>query len=69
MFLASSYALRGETDRAAAELAEARRLVGDDRYATITELRAVESWAVPKIRALVESTYLAGLRKAGVPEE
>ena len=29
--LASAYALKGETERAAAELAEARRLVGDDR--------------------------------------
>jgi len=26
-------------------------------------LRAVESWGVPKIRALVEATYFAGLRK------
>jgi len=32
-------------------------------------LRAVESWGVPKIRALVETTYFAGLLKAGVPEE
>ena len=26
-------------------------------------------WAVPKIRALFEATFLVGLRKAGVPEE
>jgi hypothetical protein len=26
-------------------------------------------WGVPKIRALFETTYLAGLRKAGMPEE
>jgi hypothetical protein len=26
-------------------------------------------WGVPKIRALCESTYFAGLRKAGMPEE
>jgi hypothetical protein len=26
-------------------------------------------WGVPKVRALFEATYLAGLRKAGLPEE
>ena len=43
-FLASAYALKGDTERAAAELAEARRLVGDDRYSSIARLRAAESW-------------------------
>ena len=52
---------------AAAELAKARRLVGDDRYSSIVRLRAVGSWGAPK--DLVETTYFAGLRKAGVPEE
>jgi TolB-like protein len=68
-FLASAHALNGSTERAAAELAQARRLVGDDRYASIARLRALGSWGVPKVRALFESTYFAGLRKAGVPEE
>jgi TolB-like protein/Flp pilus assembly protein TadD len=68
-FLASAYALKGDTERAAAELAEARRLVGDDRYSSIARLRAVESWGLPKIQALVETTYFAGLRKAGMPDE
>jgi adenylate cyclase len=68
-FLAAAHALRGETERAAAELAEARRLVGDDRYSSIARLRAIESWGVPKVRALAEATYYAGLRKAGMPEE
>jgi len=68
-FLASAYALKGDTERATAELAEARRLVGDDRYSSIARLRAVESWGVPKVRALVEVTYFAGLRKGGMPEE
>jgi TolB-like protein/Tfp pilus assembly protein PilF len=68
-FLASAYALKGDTERAAAELAEARRLVGDDRYSAIARLRAVAFWGVPQVRALVETTYFAGLRKAGVPEE
>jgi hypothetical protein len=67
-FLASAYALKGDTERAAAELGAARRLVGDDRYSSIARLRATESWGVPKIQALVEATYYAGLRKAGMPE-
>ena len=68
-FLASVYALKGETERAAAELAEARKLVGDDRYSSIARLRAVESWGVPRVRAVAEATYFAGLVKAGMPEE
>jgi tetratricopeptide (TPR) repeat protein len=67
-FLASAYALKGDVNRAAAELAEARRLVGDNRYSSIARLRAADTWGVPQIKALVESTYFAGLRKAGVPE-
>ena len=52
---------------AAAELAEARRLVGDERFSSMARLRAVVSWGAPK--TLVEATYIAGLRKAGIPEE
>jgi tetratricopeptide (TPR) repeat protein len=67
-FLASAYGLRGETDRAAAELAEARGLSGPGSYASIARLRA-GIWGVPKVRALFEGTYFAGLRKAGMPED
>jgi adenylate cyclase len=69
--LASAYALRGETERAAAELTEARRLDGGDLFSSIAHLRAFPgAWrGVPKTRALYEATYFAGLRKAGMPEE
>jgi TolB-like protein/Tfp pilus assembly protein PilF len=69
--LASAYALKGETERAAAELAEARRLTADSRYSSIARLKGYPgAWSgVPKIRALFETTYFAGLRKAGMPEE
>jgi TolB-like protein/Tfp pilus assembly protein PilF len=67
MLLASAYALKGEIEPATAELAEAHKLVGDDRYSSIARLREVVSWGAPK--DLVETTYFAGLRKAGVPEE
>jgi len=67
--LASAYGLKGETDRAAAELAKARRLSSDGRFSSIARLRAVQYFGVPKVRALFEATYFAGLRKAGMPEE
>jgi TolB-like protein len=67
--LAAAYALQGETERAAAELAEARRLSGDGRFASIARLKAARYWGVPKIRALFEATYFVGLRKAGMPKE
>jgi hypothetical protein len=66
--LASADALRGDLDRAAAELAEARRLLGGRAYSSIASMRA-RYWGVPSIRALHEDTFFAGLRKAGVPEE
>src|SRR5262249_25509410 len=68
-FLAAAYALKGENERAAQELAEARKLVGDRRYANSAALRAVEFWGVPKIRVLYETTYFAGLREAGMSKE
>jgi len=68
-WLASAYALKGDNERGAAELAEARRVVTDDRWSSIARLKAVGYWGVPKVGALFEATYLAGLRKAGMPEE
>jgi tetratricopeptide (TPR) repeat protein len=67
--LAAAYALKGETERAAAELAEARRLSSDDSYSSLARLKAVSYLGVPKVRALFEATYFAGLREAGMPEE
>ena len=68
--LASAYAVAGDTERAAAELAEARRLSHDDRYSSLARVKAGEPrLGVPKVQALFEATHLAGLRKAGMPEE
>jgi TolB-like protein/DNA-binding winged helix-turn-helix (wHTH) protein/Flp pilus assembly protein TadD len=67
--LAAAYGFAGETERAAAELAEARRLSPTDRYASLARLRAFYAWGLPKIRAMREATYFAGMRKAGMPEE
>ena len=68
--LASAYALNGESERASAELAEARRLT-PDRFSSIAGLRVHGNYGVlvPKIRALADATYFVGLRKAGMSEE
>ena len=68
--LAAGYALKGETGRAAVALGEALRL--SDRYSSIARLKAAPGtpwFAALKLRALAETTYFAGLRKAGMPEE
>jgi predicted Zn-dependent protease len=72
--LAAAYGLIGETERAAAELAQARRLSGDpDTYSSVSRLKASEyfysSIMGPKVRALWDATVYAGVRKAGMPEE
>ena len=68
--LAAAYALNGESGRAAAELAEARRLAGGNSYSSMAKMKT-GGWVSlsPKTRALYEATVFAGLRKAGVPEE
>jgi tetratricopeptide (TPR) repeat protein len=68
-YLASAYALQGETEHAVAELAEARRLSGDDRYSSIGRLKAAGFFQTTKIRALYDTTLFVGLCKAGMPEE
>ena len=67
--LAAAYGIKDETQRAAAELAEARRLAGEGSYSSMAKLRAADSWLPPRIFALYEATFGVGMRKAGVPEE
>jgi len=68
-YLAAAYALKGETDRATAELAEARRLAGEGSWSSIARLRANTRYETPAILALAEAIFYEGMRKAGVPEE
>jgi adenylate cyclase len=73
LFLASAYALQGETELAASELAQARRLFKPDTF-NINWIREhmiyqLEPGPPPAIRALDDRTYFAGLRKAGMPEQ
>jgi len=67
-WLASAYGLEGESERAASELAEARKQSSDDRYSSISRLKLTAS-SNPKAVGRLETTYFAGLRKAGMPEE
>jgi predicted Zn-dependent protease len=69
-WLAAAYGLKGDLPRAAAELAEARRL---SRNGSPVSIAAERSGSARDFTALVtqtmlEGTYLAGLRQAGVPE-
>jgi adenylate cyclase len=67
--LAAVYALKGETERATVELAEARRLLGEGQPWSIAQMRATSRYEVPALQALWDATFIAGLRKAGMPEE
>jgi adenylate cyclase len=71
--LAAAYALHGDAEQASAELTEAQRL--STAYSSVAKLKLSFSsdyqsrGARPEIRSLFETTYFAGLRKAGMPEE
>jgi TolB-like protein/Flp pilus assembly protein TadD len=73
--LASAYALKGDMQRASAELTETRSLSRDGRFSSIARLKAAGSvggpgyWGVPAVRTLFDNTYFAGLRKAGMQED
>jgi tetratricopeptide (TPR) repeat protein len=68
--LASAYGLKDQTERAAAELAEARRQANEGSFSSIAKMEAgIPSSTPPPIRDLFDATYFVGLRKAGVPEE
>ena len=66
-YLAAAYGLKGQSERARGELAEARRL--DSTYSSLANIGKSTWFENPKIRTLAETTYISGLRKAGMPEE
>jgi TolB-like protein/class 3 adenylate cyclase/Tfp pilus assembly protein PilF len=69
--LAEAYGFKGDISRAAAELAEAQKL--SDRFSSISRFRASAAASseldTPANRARFEAIVVAGLRKAGMPEE
>jgi adenylate cyclase len=67
-WLAAAHGLAGDLERAAAGLAEARRLSSDDRYSNIARFKAVVNFDANMLD-LAEATFFAGLRLAGVPQE
>jgi tetratricopeptide (TPR) repeat protein len=66
-YLAAAYALKGQPERAHAELAEAQRL--SNAYSSLANVEKSTWFDNPKIRALAEATYFPALRKAGLSEE
>ena len=66
-YLAAAYALKGQGERAQAELAEAQRL--SKAYSSVANVEKSSWFDNPKIRASAEATYFPGLRKAGLPEK
>ena len=69
-WLAAAYGLKGNLPSAAAELADARKRSGNGSPTSISAARGtVARDFAPGTQALLEMTYLAGLHKAGVPEE
>ena len=69
-YLASAFALGGDIDRAAAELAQAQALNCSGLFSSIARLKAEGGYfGVPKIRALFEAIFFIGLGKAGMPLE
>jgi tetratricopeptide (TPR) repeat protein len=67
--LAVVYGNKGELVHAAAELAEARKRDSTDRYRTIAKSRANGDLNTPALHTQFEEIWIAGLRKAGKPEE
>jgi hypothetical protein len=66
-YLSAAYALKGESTRAQAELAEAQQL--SKAYSSLASVEKSIWYDEPKIRALAEGTYFPGLRRAGLSEE
>jgi len=66
-YLAVACGLKGQSQRARSELAEAQKL--DSTYSSLANIGKSTWFDNPKIRAFAETTYIAGLRKAGMPEE
>ena len=66
--------MAARSDPSAIEHPARSDLVVDGRFSSITRLwpwdtQATDLGGVPKVHALFEATYFAGLRKAGMPEE
>jgi len=68
-FLAAAYGFKGERERARAELAEAIKLTGSDRYSSVARSRANGDLYTPALRDRWETVYFPGIRAAGLPEE
>jgi adenylate cyclase len=64
-WLAAAYALKGDPDRARAELNEAWKY---PFYRTVASIKADPAYSEPRVAVLAEPTFIAGLRAAGMPD-
>ena len=64
-WLAAAYALKGDPDRARAELNEAWKY---PFYRTVASINADPAYSEPRVAVLAEPTFIAGLRAAGMPD-
>jgi TolB-like protein/class 3 adenylate cyclase/Tfp pilus assembly protein PilF len=65
-YLAAGYALKGDLERARAELVQAQAL--NKLYSSLASVRKSGWYDDPKIRALAEANFFPALRRAGLPE-
>jgi adenylate cyclase len=65
-WLAAAYAMKGDIDRGKAELQEAWKY---PFYRSVAAIKADPIYADPRVAALTDPTFVAGLKAAGMPEE
>jgi TolB-like protein/class 3 adenylate cyclase/Tfp pilus assembly protein PilF len=66
-YLAAAYEIKGNAERARAELGEAQKL--SENYGRLSVVEKSPWYNNPKIRAFAEATYFPALRRAGLPAE
>jgi adenylate cyclase len=64
-WLAAAYAMKGDSERAKAELNEAWKY---PFYRSVAAIKADPLYADPRVWTLAEPTFIAGLRAAGMPD-
>ena len=70
-YLSAAYGLKGEIERVAAELEDARKLwpAGSFENLAVVRKRSQKTFGDTPVFNLFDSTYFAELRKAGPPDE
>jgi TolB-like protein/DNA-binding winged helix-turn-helix (wHTH) protein len=67
-YLAAAHALNGDRERATAALAEAQRLSGNGGFDSLASIKGAAFFRPTTISDMLEASYFAGLRRAGLPD-